>query len=68
MEIKQFFERQESDLKSLFRFSDICIFVLTFGYVEKRLDKKGKVNFKIYDITNWRTNNYNRHITEYLKK
>ena len=23
-----------------------------FGYVGKRLDKKAKVNFKIYDVTN----------------
>ena len=26
------------------------------------------VNFKIYDITGWITNNYNKHITQYLKK
>ena len=25
------------------------------GYVENRLDKKGKVNFKIYDVINWET-------------
>ena len=24
--------------------------------------------FKIYDIINWETNNYNTHITQYLKK
>ena len=24
-----------------------------FGYVEKRLNEKAKVNFKIYDVTNW---------------
>ena len=28
-----------------------------FGYKEKRLDKKGKVNFKIFEITDWTTNN-----------
>ena len=28
-----------------------------FGYVEKWLDKKDKVNFRIYDITVWLTNN-----------
>ena len=38
------------------------------GYVEKRLDKKVKVNFKIYDVTDWTTNNYNTYIVQYLKK
>ena len=28
------------------------------GYVEKRLDKKAKVNFKIYNVTDWTINNY----------
>ena len=28
-------------------------FPCPFGYVEKRLDKKATVNFKIYDVTNW---------------
>ena len=40
-------------------FPDLLVFV------EKRLDM---VNFKIYDITNWTTNNYNAHITQYLNK
>ena len=44
-----------------------CIFVLNFGNVEKRLDKKAKVNFKIYDITDWTTNNCNTHIAQYLR-
>ena len=26
-----------------------------FGYVGKRLDKMGKINFEIYDVTNWST-------------
>ena len=39
-----------------------------FGYVEKRLDKKVKVNSKIYDVTDRTTNNYNTHIVQYLKK
>ena len=34
----------------------------TFGQVEKGLDKKGNVNFKIYDARNWITNNYITHI------
>ena len=33
-----------------------------FAYVGKRLNYKAKVNFKIYDIINWETNNYNAHI------
>ena len=39
-----------------------------FVYVEKQLDNKVMVNFKIYDITDWTTNHYNTHITQYLKK
>ena len=32
---------------------------LIFGYAEKRLDKKAMVDFKICDVTDWTTNNYN---------
>ena len=39
-----------------------------FGYVEKGFDKKAMVNFKINDVTVWINNNYNMHITRYLKK
>ena len=39
-----------------------------FGYAENRLDKKGKINFKIYDFTNWATNNYNIYIVQYIQK
>ena len=35
-----------------------------FDYVQKRLDKEAKVNFKIYDVTYWTTNNYNPHIPQ----
>ena len=28
-----------------------------YGHVGKQLDKKNKVNFRIYDIKNWETNN-----------
>ena len=46
--------------KTCFYFMLKVIFVLEiftflyhiFGYVEKRLDKKAMINFKIYDITN----------------
>ena len=35
-------------VKSYFRSGDIYIFVLTFGYVEKRLSKKAKVTFRTF--------------------
>ena len=31
------------------------------GHAGKRLDKKAKVDFKIYDIIDWIANNYNTH-------
>ena len=34
-----------------------------FGHDRKRLDKKAKVTFKIYNVINSETNNYNTHIT-----
>ena len=39
-----------------------------FGHVGKWPDKKYKVNFKIYDVIQWETNNYNTFIAQYLKK
>ena len=30
-------------------------------HVRKQLDKKAKVDFKIYDVTTWETNIYNKH-------
>ena len=48
-------------LKSSFLSQDIQFFVLTFGYVEKQFDQKDRVNFKIYDVTNWLTKNCNTH-------
>ena len=54
-------------LKVLFVF-DIIIFLLClFGYVEKQLDKKTMVNYKIYDVTYWSTNNCNIEVAQYLK-
>ena len=45
------------------------MFTLTFfGYAEKWLDKKAKVNLNFYDITTWLTNDYNTPIAQYLKK
>ena len=53
-------------LKPLFVF-EIFLFWL-FGYVEKWLDKKAMVNFKIYNFTDWTTNNCNAHIARYPYK
>ena len=39
-----------------------------FGYVEKQLDEKAMVNFKVDDDADWITNNYNTHIVQYLRK
>ena len=41
---------------------------MSFGHAPKRLDLKTKVNFKIYDVTIWLTNNYNTHVAHYLAK
>ena len=38
------------------------------GHIGKRRDKKAKVNFKIYDVTDWGTNDDNANIAQYLKK
>ena len=62
-------------MKNAFYFMLIALFVLKvckflsrlFGNVEKRFDKKAMVNFKIYDVTDWTTNNYNTHIIQYRK-
>ena len=54
-------------LKALFVVEIFTFSPCLFGYVEKRLDRKAKVNFKIFDVTCWTTINYNTHITQYLK-
>ena len=46
-------------LKTLFVFEIFTFLSCLFGYVKKRLDKKAKVNFKICDVANWTTSNYN---------
>ena len=38
-------------LKAVFVLKIISFLSSLFGYVEKRLDKKVKVNFKMYDVT-----------------
>ena len=55
-------------LKALFVLDIFTFLTWTFDYVEKRLDKKVKVNFKFYYFTGWTTINYNTHTAQYLKK
>ena len=49
-------------LKALLFLEIFTFLYWLFGYVEKRLDKKATVNFKIYDITDYTTINCNTHI------
>ena len=39
-----------------------------FDDAAKKLDNKAKVNFKVYDIATWETNNCNSYIAQNLKK
>ena len=50
--------------------SSIFIFFLfsPFGPVEKRLTMKAMINFKIDDVKNWETNNYNIGFARHLMK
>ena len=50
-------------LKALFVYEIFTFLTWLFGYVEKRLDKKAMLNFKISDATDLATNNCNTHIT-----
>ena len=52
--------------EKLFLFSRHLNFCL--DHVEKQLDYKDEANFKIYDVTTWLTNNYNKYIVQYLTK
>ena len=38
---------------------DILILSWMFGHVDKQLDYKDRINFKIYDVTTWLINNCN---------
>ena len=76
--LKQFLETESllKMMKNVFYFALKALFVLKvfkflsdfFSHIEKLLDKKIKVNFKIYDVINWEINNWNTHIAQYLKK
>ena len=39
-----------------------------FSYAGRRHDMEAKVNFKINDVTNWNTNNYNKYIARYISQ
>ena len=75
--LRQFltFESPLKMMKNAFYFTLKARFVLKifkllswlFDHVEKRLDLKDKVNFQIYDVTTWLTNNCNTHIDQHLK-
>ena len=55
-------------LKALFGLKIYKFFSWLFGHVEKWLHQKDKVNFTIYDVTTWLTNNPNTHIARYPTK
>ena len=56
-------------IKNTFYFNlNKAFFILLNGHVQKQLDKTNKVNFKVYDIKNWKTKNCNIHFTQYFKK
>ena len=55
-------------LSALFVLKIFKFLYCLFDYVEKRLYKKAKVKFKIFDVTEWTTNKYNIHIARYVKK
>ena len=55
-------------LKALFLIEIFTFLYYIFGNLEKRLDKKTMVNFKIHDVTDWITNVCNINIAQYLKK
>ena len=48
--------------QKLFSFSKYLDFCRKNGLIRQR------VNFKMYDITTWLTNDYNTHIAQYLTK
>ena len=42
------------------------VFGLAFCLIEKKLDKEAMVNFKLYDVIDCTTNDYNTYIVQYL--
>ena len=60
------YKKRQAKISNIFRkkkgFKDL------FGHVERRLDKKAKIHFEIYDVTEWETNYYNTNIAQYRNK
>ena len=54
-------------LKSSFVIKTLTFLSWFFGYMENRIDKKAKVNFKIYDVTDWAIND-SCNIAQYLEE
>ena len=50
--------------KALFILKIFKFFPYVFGHVGKQLDKKPKVNFQIYDVTDWQTIKNNTNIAQ----
>ena len=55
-------------LKALFVPRILKFLSWQFGHAGKRLDLKDQVNFQIFDVTTWLTNDYNTHIAQDLTK
>lgn len=55
-------------LKALLVIEIFTFFSCLFGLVDQRLDKKTKIRFKTFDVTDCTSNNYNTQIAQYLKK
>ena len=55
-------------LKAPFVLEIFTFFSWPPDYEEKQLNKKFKVDFKVYDVTDWTTNICNICIFQYLKK
>ena len=54
--------------QKLFSFSRYFTYCLDFLPCSKMAELIDKVNFKIYDVAAWLTNNCNSHIPQYLEK
>ena len=55
-------------LKDVFVLEVLTFLSWLFGDAKNWLDKKAKVNFKIFDVTDWTVNNYNTHTEQHLQK
>ena len=55
-------------LRVLFAIEIFTFLSWLFGYVEKRFDKKVKINFKMYEVAAWTINSSNACTVQHLKK